>query len=461
VARATAAVGKAGIPAVAIVCQGFNMIAQTVAKFEGLLDLRMVTYPPPNISVQHPPEVSQRAGQLVDNIIYQLSRSSSADNRVTENTYADKDIVLKGDIEELNRLYYQNQWTDGLPIMPPTIKAVEEMLKFTDRSPDEIIGILPPGKCAASIWKIAVNGVMAGCKPEYMPVLIAITEAVADPRFGLQHAGSTAGWTPLIILNGPIMKELDFNYGQGVLRPERQSNITVSRFLRLLMVNIAKFRVGQTDMAAFGNNYLPVLAEAEKESPWEPLKIDLGYKQETSLITVLSSIGTGYHFIVRGDVKEHLKILTQEVIRTLGSQMAYVLTTFGPEWHPVLGMTPLVASILAQEGYTKSDLKKYIYDNARLPAHVFENMLQQEITGLTIPQAAKQYNLPPDFYTSDDPNRLVPLFHNPDELFIVVSGMPQRNRAFVMATIGHQGLATSKEIKLPSNWQKLLSAINI
>lgn len=439
----------------AVVCQGFATITQTVARFEGLSSLRLITYPPPNISVQNPQEVSERAEQLLDEAIKQLSLPSSAKSELQTKANKDNEIIFKGDIGQVNQFFYQNQWTDGLPIMPPTIKAVEAMLKYTDRSPDEVIGILLPGRCEASVWKIAVNGVIAGCRQEYMPILISLTEAIAEPRFGLQHAGSTAGWTPLIILNGPIIKELDFNCGQGVLRPERQANVTVSRFLRLCMVNLAKYRLGTTDMAAFGRNYLPVLAESEEESPWPPLSVDLGFKRDSNVVTLLSSIGTGYHFIVRGTAREHLRILSQEIVRTLGSQMVYVLTTFGPEWHPVVCMTPLVASIIAQAGYSKDDIKRYFYDNARIPAHLFDDLLQQEVTGLTTNKAVKQYNLPADFYKSADPNRLVPLVHNPEEFYIVVSGMPQRNRSFVMAQLGHQGLATSKEVKLPANWEKL------
>ena len=418
--------------------------------------MRMVTYPPPNISVQNPQEVVERAGSLLEEVIKQLTQAAKIEKETRAEIPADREIVLKGDIEQVNRFFYDKGWTDGLPILPPTLKAVEAMLKYTDRAPDEIIGILPPGRGEASVWKVAVNGVMAGCRPEYMPVLLALTEVIANPRFGIQQAGSTAGWTPLIIINGPIMKDLDFNYGQGVLRPERQANITVSRFLRLCMVNIARYRLGVTDMAAFGNNYIPVLAEAEQDSPWEPLTVDLGLKKGSNVITALSSIGTGYHFIVRGSVEEHLRILTQEVIRTLGSQMVYVLTTFGPEWHPVIGLTPQVASIIAQGGYSKNDVKQYLYENARITAQQFEDLLHQEMVGLTIKEAMSRYNLPSDFYESDDPDRLVPLAHNPSEFYIVVSGMPQRNRSFVMAQIGHQGLATSSEIKLPRNWGLLL-----
>ena len=183
----------------------------------------------------------------------------------------------------------------------------------------------------------------------------------------------------------------------------------------------------------------------------------MGFNKDTNLVTVLSTPGSGYHFIVRGDAYEHLRILAQEVIRSLGSQLVYVLTTFGPEWHPVIGMTPQVAGILSQAGYSKTAVKKHLYENARIPAHLFEQLLQKEISDVTMDKAIEKYHLPPDFHQNDDPNRLLPLFHNPDELFIVVSGMPQRNRTFVMPQLGRQGLATSKEVKLPSNFQKLLT----
>ena len=175
------------------------------------------------------------------------------------------------------------------------------------------------------------------------------------------------------------------------------------------------------------------------------------------MVTVLSSMGTGYHFILRGTALEHLRVLSQEVVRVLGSQMVYPLTTFGTEWHPVICMTPLVASIIAEGGYSKSDIRRYLYENARIPAYLFEELLHQEVTGLTINEVMQQGKLPPDFGTSEDPDRLVPLVHNPDEFYIVVSGMPQRNRAFVMAQIGYQGLATSKEIRLPANWKQILT----
>ena len=106
----------------------------------------------------------------------------------------------------------------GCPIVPPTLEKIEEFLSFTDRAPEESLGILLPENRAATIWAVAVNGVMAGCRPEYMPILVALIEAMADPTYGVEHSGNTPGSDTLIILNGPIIKDLKFNYTKGVLR---------------------------------------------------------------------------------------------------------------------------------------------------------------------------------------------------------------------------------------------------
>ena len=116
----------------------------------------------------------------------------------------DRDIVFTGTFEEVNEYFLRNQWSDGLPVVPPTMEKIEEFLKFTDRSPDEVLGIMHPSLAAATVWNVAVNGVMAGCRPEYMPVLLAIAEVMADPEYGFKHGGSTPGWEALIIVNGPI-----------------------------------------------------------------------------------------------------------------------------------------------------------------------------------------------------------------------------------------------------------------
>ena len=157
--------------------------------------------------------------------------------------------------------------------MPPTRERVEQFLRCTDREPDEVLGILLPDSRAATIWSIAVNGVMAGCRPEYMPVLVALVEAMADPYYGVEHSGNTPGGETLIILNGPIIKELGFNYTQGVMRDGFLPNTSIGRFWRLYLRNVAGFLPHKNDKATFGNTWRVVVAENEdvvKELGWEP-----------------------------------------------------------------------------------------------------------------------------------------------------------------------------------------------
>jgi hypothetical protein len=425
-----------------------------LAGAEGLPGMRFVEYPPPNIATEGYEAIYEKAKLLVDKMIRAFTEpapvTTTASTKIAEAKTGK--TVFSGSFEEVNEFFRKRQWTDGLPIVPPTLEAVDAMMRFTDRSSDELLPALPPASYEATVWTLAINGVMAGCRPEYMPVLLAAIEAIGDTRFGLQHAGSTAGWTPFIILNGPIIKELDFNSGQGVLRPERQANITVARFLRLAMVNMAGYRLGTTDMATFGSNYMPVLAEAEDESPYEPLSVDLGFHRGANVITVLSALSMSYHFPSTGKTAEdQLRVITSVAKRELGS-FVRIVTIFGPEVSPVLCLSPLVASIIAEAGYSKDDIRQYIYDNARIPAYEFDENLGLLWPGYTVHQAVEQGKLPPSFCATEDPARMLPVLRSPRQLLIVVSGSSTKNRNFIVNQAGDQGLAVSKEIKLPSNW---------
>src|SRR5262249_41375538 len=159
--------------------------------------------------------------------------------------------------------FYEQEWSDGLPIVPPTREKVNEFLRFTDRNPEDVLGILLPDNRAATVWSIAVNGVMAGCRPEYMPILVALVETMADPQYGVEHSGNTPGSETLIILNGPIASQLGFNNKQGVLRDGILPNTTIGRFWRLYLRNIAGFLHHRTDKATFGNTWRVVAAENE------------------------------------------------------------------------------------------------------------------------------------------------------------------------------------------------------
>ena len=447
--RATTWLEEAGIPTVAIVCAGFTRAARLVAQSGGLPAMRLLEYPLPNIGAQTRDALQVSSLPLVDALVSLLTRPAPEAAASKASSSAPRAIVFKGTLEEVNDHFVERIWSDGLPIVPPTLQYVDAFLSYTDHRPEEVIGILPPTRLPATVWKVAVNGVMAGCRPELMPVLLAVAEAVADPAFGIENVGSTVGMTPLIILNGPIIKELGFNAGQGVLRPQARANITVSRFLRLLMVNVAGYRLGEADMATFGRNYYPVLAEAEAESPWPPLSADRGFSRGTNLVTVQSADSIAHNFLSDGPAESHLRVIAREIARELGGNLLVSMERFGGRIAPVLGLTPLVAGILAQGGYSKGDVKRWIYERALIPARQFDEQLARIESGYDLRQSVKRGKLAGRFALSDDPDRLVPVLHQPEELQIVVCGAANRNRSFIAGQFGRYGGDVSKEIRLP------------
>lgn len=448
--RATGWLEDAGVPSVAVVCEGFEKSARLVANAGGLPAIRLLEYPLPNIGAQTRDEIYETSLPLIDELVSLLTHSSSGEAEPSKTTTdGPREIVFKGSLEEVNEHFQEQVWSDGLPIIPPTLEAVDAFFSFTDRSAGEVIGLLAPTRLAATVWKVAVNGAMAGCRPEYMPVLLAITEAVADPQFGIENVGSTAGITPLIILNGPIGKQLGFNSGQGVLRPEARANITVSRFLRLLMVNVAGYRIGEADMATFGRNYYPVLAEAEAESPWPPLSVDRGFADGANVVTVMGVDSIAHSFLTQDPAENHLGVIAREIARELGGNLLVPMERFGGRIAPVLGLTPLVSGILSDAGYSKDDVRQWIYDHALIPAKQFDEQLARISAGYNLGESVKRGKLAERFALNDDPERLVPVLHDAQELQIVVCGAPNRNRSFIAGQFGNYGGAVSKEIRLP------------
>ena len=356
-------------------------------------------------------------------------------------------VVFEGSFEEVNDYFYTKRWTDGLPIVPPTEEKVEQFLKYSGRRPGEALGLLHPALQPATVQSIAINGVMAGCRPEYMPILEAIIEAIADPRFHLEDAGSSAGWAPMIILNGPVVKRLAFNSGTGVLRVGNQANTSVGRFLRLYLRNIAGLIPGVGDMATFGRPNLPVLAEDEGASPWEPLSVTRGFKPGDSVVT-LNSVGCmSFQITVVAQTPDSiLQNIAVKVKQVLLAGDGSVITK-GPELSPQLVLSPAIANTLAKGGYSKRAVQAYIYEHAKVPASEFDFWLGlQGIANAC--DCVRKGILPAHFCESEDPQRMLPLYHAPEELQIIVAGTPERNRFFVTQNTGEQGLATSRKINL-------------
>ena len=158
-----------------------------------------------------------------------------------------------------------------------------------------MIAVLPPENRSATVWNIAVNGVMAGCRPEYLPILIVVVECLADPVFRLEDQGSTSGREPLIVVSGPLVAQLDFNSGTGVMRLGRQANTTMARFARLVMRNLAGLRIppGDQDHGAFGCGFLVTLAEDAEHTKaigWDPYSVERGFAADDSVVSVQSVV---------------------------------------------------------------------------------------------------------------------------------------------------------------------------
>ncbi|MGH7316417.1 MAG: hypothetical protein ACREJS_09180, partial [Candidatus Rokuibacteriota bacterium] len=207
---------------------------------------------------------------------------------------AAKVFRLKGDYSAINRHYQGHGWTDGLPIVPPTGEDVREFLRFTDREPREVVAVLPPRQGEATVERIAINAVMAGCRPEYLPLIITAVETLADPAFNLDSIQATTHpVAPLIIVNGPIAKEVGINSGYNAFGQGFRANLTIGRAVRLLLMNVGGGLPGTGDRATQGSpaKIAYCVAENEEASPWEPLHVEHGFAGEMSTVTAIACEG--------------------------------------------------------------------------------------------------------------------------------------------------------------------------
>jgi len=451
--RASVEVENLGLPTASLVCEGFVQQGGFIAAGLGMPNLPMSVYPGP-INLHSVEEMQKNVETIVvDQVIKSLTIQPEEAKLPIEPE--PRDTVFKGTLEEVNRFFYVKEWSDGLPIVPPTMEKVEEFLKYTDRPADEVIGVLLPDMRESTVWNIAVNGVMAGCRPEYMPVLVAIVEALADPKFGQEHLGHTPGTEVLITINGPIIKDLSFNYEQGALRVGFQANTSIGHFWRLYLRNVAGFLPHKTDKATFGGTWRVVLAENEDAVAnigWEPMSVDQGFKAGDNVVTVNSCTSTDSIFSVGAATAEG--ILDRLAARIVDIQLyLFELDLAGPSVRPQILLSPCVAEGIAKGGYSKDKVRQYLYEHATFPARRFEQLRpgQGSLCG-----TVKQGKLPKQYCESTDPNRLVPIVWSPDDFMITVSGDPSRDNCLICAQNGFIGYPVSKNIKLPANWDELL-----
>ena len=441
------------MPSSTLVCEGFMGLASASSIGLGMPNLpvaRVIGHPGVQSREMLQKNVLETTLQHVIDNLLKAPKSASAGGEPGPH-----DVIAKGSFEEINDYFYRNELSDGLPIVPPTREKVEAFLRHTDRKPDESLGSLLPDSRAATIWSIAVNGVMAGCKPEYMPVLVALIEAMADHAYGVEHSGNTPGGETLIILNGPVIKQLGFNYTQGVMRDGFMANTTVGRFWRLYLRNVAGFLPHKNDKATFGNTWRVVVAENEdvvKKIGWEPTCVDFGFKAGDSTVMISRHTGGNHISSVSGSTPEQLMpYIVDAMIRQYSWQLMFTVGQGMGTLRPQMLLSPIIAETIAGWGWSKHDLRKHLFEHARLPAHQFERILRDWTQKPTwsLKEEHQAGRIPKIFHASDDPNRLVPLVWKPEDFLVTVTGDLSRNSIYIFAHNGVLGFPVAKRIRLP------------
>lgn len=456
--RVSAVAEAAGVPSASLVCEGFVGQAGNTAEGLGMPNLPMAVLPG-HVDTQPVDELRGNVvGAMIDQLIEQLTVDPPA--AAGANEPAGTDVVFAGGFDDVNRLYYENGWTDGLPIVPPTEAKVDAFLAYTDRAPDEELGVVLPDNRRLTPRSVAVNGVMAGCQPRYMPILIALAEAMADPRYGVEHSGNTPGAETLIILNGPVIQQLGFNYTQGALRDGFQANTTVGRFWRLLMINAAGFRLHHNDKGTYGNTFRVVMAENEavlREIGWPSMCADFGIESGENAVTIARFTGGEVLTSAFGqDAESLLPYLSDGVAKQNGWELCFTAGIANGTLRPMLILSPVLAKTIAASGFSKDDVKQYLFDHARITAEQFERYVG-EWTNLvpghpTLAEMARDGRARAHFAESDDPRRLVPIVAKASDFMVAVSGDPLRTNAYTFSQNGMLGYPVARRIELPASW---------
>jgi hypothetical protein len=249
--------------------------------------------------------------------------------------------------------------TDGLPVVPPTRARVEAAIAASGRSRDELIALVAPALGRATVERIAVNAVMAGCRPEYMPVVIAGVEALCDEGFSLVGiSGTTDAIAPVFIVNGPVRDVLGINSGAGALGPGYRANATIGRALRLVWVNLGGARAGAISMSTFGNpgRYACCFGEHEEASPWPPLHVEHGFARDDS--TVAAMPGEPLQAVVDGQSRTAADVL-DTVARSLEVVASHRTASLGDT---LLLVSPMHARTIAADGWSKADVRRYLWE---------------------------------------------------------------------------------------------------
>ena len=301
--------------------------------------------------------------------------------------------------------------TDGLPVVPPTRERVERAIAAAGRPADELVAEVPPNYGRATVEKIAINAVMAGCRPEYLPVVLAAVEAICDDAFDLHGVSATTNApAPLVVINGPIRKTLDVNCGAGVFGPGWRANATIGRAVRLVCVNVGGARPGVVSMSTLAHpgRYTYCIGEREEDNPWEPLHVEHGFARGDSTVAVLAAdapLG----------VYDHRSRTAPDLLATIAGSMAVIMNHKMTHWgDTLLVIGPEHAGTLAGDGWSKADVRRFLFERLQRPVR---ELVPGRDGGEGLPEHVLR-----KFPHPEAEETRVPKFRAPEHIKIVVAG---------------------------------------
>jgi len=317
--------------------------------------------------------------------------------------------------------YYENGWTDGFPIVPPTEVSVSNMINASGRDPYEVLGVVPPRNGVATVEMVATNAVMAGCKPEYMPVVLAAVEALLDEEFDVQGLQATSDpAAPMVIVCGPVVQEIGINHGASLFGPGTRANATIGRSLRLILINLGGGYPDSGDKSTLGSPAkYSYCVGVDIDTPWPSLHTEFGYSESDSCVMVYAADAPrGNNPGGSGSMEFPLWILADSM-----SNLNHNIIHGG---HAVVVISPLIAHGLAEEGWSKEEVQFYLYENARVPLDRVQRYKQLRYGR---DQEAGDPYYWPKWLNVDEPDVSVPIVRDPRNMLVLVAGDPARSRS--------------------------------
>lgn len=349
-----------------------------------------------------------------------------------EPAYPAKRFKLRGTAEDVNKFFFQKGWSLGLPIIPPTPERVKAMLKGTSHRPDEVVWLVPPRKGVLTVELVAVYAVMAGCKPEYMPLILAGLEAMAEPVYNWLGATTTTGTIgAMMLVNGPIVKELGIAYGTGAAAGGYHPNVSIGYTLNLIGDIVGGSKAPDVDKSTLGSPadiVAYVFGENEDANPWKSYAVENGFKPTDNVVTmknVYPSIDMPDH--TSSTPEAHLKWWSHVVSPLIGIPLCC------PGFRPYfIILAPEQANMIAKAGWTKNDFKQTLWKSTRVP--LSEWSTGEKMCGIApVPKELQPSTL----------DTLIPITLTPDDIDIVVAGGAGKHSQYFVP--GH-GVAVSKRI---------------